>query len=217
MSKISTTRIGLIQRKELLELAEQAQDLLERKRTALMQEIETTATSLKEDNENLKIAADQARVSLVQAESDAGFEAVQSAALANRSELNIRIESVNIMGVKVPRIEQIHTSRSILKRGYSISGTSILIDETAEAFETEVDAIIKLADSELRLKSFLTEIKRTTRRLRAIEQKLIPQIKAECAFIELTLDERERADHARLKLAKKLLEKKRSRLQKKRN
>jgi len=58
--------------------------------------------------------------------------------------------TTSVMGVKVPHIEQKRVSRSILERGYSIVGTSITIDETATAFEAEVDAIIGLAESELR-------------------------------------------------------------------
>ncbi len=39
---------------------------------------------------------------------------------------------------------------------------------------------------------------------------LIPQLEAEAAYIQMTLDERERADHFRLKLAKRALERKRA-------
>ena len=88
-------------------------------------------------------------------------------------------------------------------------GTSITIDEAASAFESEVDTIIELAESELRLTRLADEIQRTSRRLNALEHVVIPGLEAELEFIKMSLDERERADHFRLKLTKRLLERKR--------
>jgi V/A-type H+-transporting ATPase subunit D len=97
----------------------------------------------------------------------------------------------------------------MLDRGYAITGTSITIDEAAAAFEAEVDAIIQLAQSELRLRRLADEIERTSRRLNALKHILIPRLTAERRHIQMTLDERERSDHFRLKLAKRALERKR--------
>ena len=114
------------------------------------------------------------------------------------------------MGVKVPHIEQKNVSRPMLERGYSIVGTSISIDEAASAFEVEVEAIIQLAESELRLMRLASEIKRTSRRLNALDHLLIPRLEAERDYIQMTLAERERSDHFRLKLVKRGLERKRT-------
>jgi V/A-type H+-transporting ATPase subunit D len=113
------------------------------------------------------------------------------------------------MGVKVPHIEQKRVSRPMLGRGYSIVGTSVTIDEAATAFEIEIDLIFKLAESELRLTRLASEIQRTSRRLNALDHLLIPRLKSEQDFIQLALDERERSDHFRLKLVKRILERKR--------
>jgi vacuolar-type H+-ATPase subunit D/Vma8 len=68
---------------------------------------------------------------LARAESLAGSEAVQSATLATRAELSLEFETLNLMGVEIPRIERKHVARSALGRGYSITATSISIDEAA--------------------------------------------------------------------------------------
>jgi V/A-type H+-transporting ATPase subunit D len=114
------------------------------------------------------------------------------------------------MGVRVPYIEQKRALRTAFGRGYSIVGTSITIDEAASAFEAEVNAIIRLAESELRLTRLAEEIQRTSRRLNALDHLLIPRLEADRDFIELALDERERADHFRLKLIKGILKRRRS-------
>ena len=69
--------------------------------------------------------------------------------------------------------------------------------------------ILKLAESELRLKRLAEEIQRTSRRLNTLEHLLIPRLKAELDFIQMALNERERSDHFRLKLVKRILEQKR--------
>jgi V/A-type H+-transporting ATPase subunit D len=73
----------------------------------------------------------------------------------------------------------------------------------------EIDLIFKLAESELRLTRLASEIQRTSRRLNALDHLLIPRLKSEQDFIQLALDERERSDHFRLKLVKRILERKR--------
>jgi V/A-type H+-transporting ATPase subunit D len=174
-----------------------------------MKEFLRIADTVMERSDALQQAAANARQALAWAEAFAGTEAVQSAALASRSELSIEVSSVSVMGVKVPHIEQKRVSRSVLGRGYSIVGTSISVDEAAAAFEAEVDSIIKLAESELRLIRLASEIQRTSRRLNALDFLLIPRLEAERDFVQMALDERERSDHFRLKLVKRILERKR--------
>jgi len=209
MRKISCTRMELLAIKSQLGLARQGRDLLEEKRTALMKEFLKIADTIMERSDVLQVSAVNARRALARAEAIAGSEAIQSAALVTRAELPLEVTTASVMGVKVPQIEQKRVSRSLLDRGYSIVGSSTTIDETASAFEAEVDAIIALAESELRFARLAAEIRRTSRRLNALDHLLIPRLEADLDYIQMALDERERADHFRLKLMKRILERKR--------
>lgn len=209
MKKVSTTRMELLARKAQIALAGQARDLLEKKRTALMRELLREADTVIQHSDVLQQTAAEARQALARAEAIASPEAVQSAALAARDRLPLQVETVYVMGIKVPHIEQKSVAHSMLGRGYAITGTSITIDETAAAFEAEVDAIIQLAGHELRLTRLAAEIQQTSRRLNALDHLLIPNLNAERSYIQMALDERERSEHFRLKLAKRLLERKR--------
>jgi V/A-type H+-transporting ATPase subunit D len=201
----------LLARKAQIVLASQGRDLLEQKRAALMKEFMRTADIALERSDALQVSAADASRSLARAEAIAGAEFVRSAALASRGGFNLEVTTRSVMGVRVPHIEQKNASRSMLERGYSIVGTSISIDETASAFELEVESIIQLAEIELRLSRLGNEIQRTSRRLNALDHFLIPRLKAERDFIQMAIDERERADHFRLKLVKRSLESKRER------
>lgn len=209
MKNTSVTRMELLAHKEQISLARQGRELLEQKRTALMKELMRIADTVMEHSDALQHAADKARRTLVRAEAIAGTEAIKSAALASRAVFPLQVTTTNIMGVKVPHIEQKRMSRSIFGRGYSVVGTSLTIDEVASAFELEVEVIIQLAESELRLMRLAAEIQKTSRRLNALEHLLIPRLENERDFIQTSLDERERSDHFRLKLMKRLLERKR--------
>jgi V/A-type H+/Na+-transporting ATPase subunit D len=209
MKQISVTRMELLAHKAQISLAQQGLELLEQKRNALMKELLRIADTVMENADALQYAADKARQTLARAEATAGSEAVGSAALASRAELPLEVTTASVMGVRVPHIEQKRVVRSFLGRNYSIVGTSITIDETASAFETEVGLIIKLAESELRLKHLASEIQRTSRRLNALQNLLIPRLEAEQAYIQMALDERERTDIFRFKLTKRMLERKR--------
>jgi len=209
MASHSVTRMELLAREEQLALARQGRDLLEQKRTALMKELLQMADTVIERGEALMEAATRAQAALARAEAVAGPEAVHSAALAARSELPLTVSTTSVMGVRVPHIEQKRVSRPVLERGYSVVGISTTVDEAAAAFEEEVSMIIRLAESELRLRRLAGELQRTSRRLNALDHLLIPRLEAERNFIQMALDERERADHFRLKLVKRILERRR--------
>lgn len=209
MTTVSATRMELLARKAQIALARQGRELLEQKRSALLKEFLHTADTALVHSDALQVSATEASQSLARAEALAGAETVQSAALAARAELSLEVGMSSVMGVKVPHIEQKRVARSMMGRGYCIVGTPIVVDETAEAFEREVGAIIQLAETELRLTRLGTEIQRTSRRLNALEHLLIPRLEVERNFIQMALDERERSDHFRLKLVKHALERKR--------
>ena len=202
MHKVSTTRMELLAKKAQIALATQGRELLEQKRTALMRELIRVADRVMASSDVLQQTATEARRALARAEAMAGTEAVRSAALATHGELAIDVRTANVMGVSVPVIEQKRVARSVLGRGYAITGTSVAIDEVATAFEAEIDSLIELAESELRLTRLATEIQRTSRRVNALEHVLIPRLVAECDYIQIALDERERAEHFRLKRVK---------------
>jgi V/A-type H+-transporting ATPase subunit D len=200
----------LLAKKAQLALAEQGQELLEQKRLALLRELMQIVDRVLAGREHLQAAGVAARQALARAEALAGGEAVRSAAMATRAELSLQVQTTNVMGVMVPTIERPRVMRSVLGRGYALAGTSVTIDEAATAFEAEVDQLLAVAESELRLTRLAAEIQRTSRRANALEYVLIPRLAGERDAIRMALDERERADHFRLKRAKQAMERHRA-------
>ncbi len=210
MENVSPTRMELLAVKGQIGLAEQGRDLLKEKRNALMKEFMKIADAVMTGSDELERVAAEARRTLARAEALDGPEAVQSAAFAAQGELTLSVEGAFVMGVPVPVIEQKSAARSLVDRGYSLSGTSARIDETAERFEEEVDLLIELAASELRLRRLAEEIRKTSRRVNALDNIMIPRLHARKSYIEMVLEERAREDLFRLKTVKRAILKKRT-------
>ncbi|MFN8498641.1 MAG: V-type ATP synthase subunit D [Anaerolineae bacterium] len=199
---VDPTRMELLARRAQLALARQGRDLLKDKRNALWKELLRTMDVVSRESDALEKVAGEARQALAWAEAFDGREAVASAGFAARRPLSIEVAETNVMGVRTPLIERPALRRSSAERGYSLATTSARIDAAAEQFETELEDVIDLAVDELRLKRLAEEIRTTTVRVNALETVLLPQLQAQCAYIERVLEEREREDLFRLKRVK---------------
>jgi V/A-type H+-transporting ATPase subunit D len=162
--------------------------------------------SVSKSREELDIAAIAAQRSLCVAEAVDDLTALKSASFATKRALTLDIRGKNIMGVPVPLVERKTVTKSVLERGYSMIGTSGRIDETAERYETELDLIIGLAETETSLRRLGDEIQMNRRRVNALEQVLIPELKRQAKYIKIAIGEREREDLYRLKKVKKIIE-----------
>lgn len=203
--RVSATRTELLAKREQIDLAAQGRDLLKEKRNALMKELMRVADTVLRGSDVLERAAGEARHALVRAQAIDGPEAVWSAALAAEGEVPLDVEGTYVMGVPVPLIEPQPVARDLLKRGYSPTGASGRIDAAAARFEEEVELIIELAAREARLRRLADEVRRTSRRVNALEHILIPRLEAQRDRIQMVLEEREREDHYRLKRVKQKL------------
>lgn len=202
MEQVTATRSELLARRSRLEFARRGRDLLENKRDQLMTEFRKVADLVLSGEGTLDRAAAAARRALASAEALDGPDAVASAATIGATGITVSARPVFIMGVRIADIEYEPVRRSVLDRGYGLTGTSARIDLTAERFETELELVLELAATELRLRRLVDEIGITTRRVNALENIVIPQLERETAGIQSILEEREREDRFRLKRAK---------------
>jgi V/A-type H+-transporting ATPase subunit D len=208
MEQVNPTRMELIRKNAQIKLAEQGRDLLREKMDALIQEFFHIMESVSKSRDELEIVASAAQRSLLTALAVDDSVTLKSASFATRKGLFLDIKGKNIMGVPVPVLEKKRVSKSVLERGYSIIGVSGRIDEAAEKFEMELDLIIVLAETETSLKRLGGEIQVTRRRVNALEQIMIPELKKQAKYIKNAIDEREREDLFRLKKVKKIIERK---------
>jgi V/A-type H+-transporting ATPase subunit D len=199
---IKPTRSELIRIKRQIKFSERGYNILKLKRDGLIIEFRRVLADAKTCQSELQEAYRRAMERIAIAHTVQGSIGVKAAALSVKETPEIDLRSKNIMGVVVPEIEASKVKKGILERGYSLIGTSSVLDEAAEGFEDLVEAIVKSAEIETTLKRLLDDIEGTKRRVNALEYRVIPELKDASSFIKMRLDEMEREELFRLKKIK---------------
>jgi V/A-type H+-transporting ATPase subunit D len=210
MEQVWATRVELLSKKRYIALAHQSRDLLQEKRNALMKELMRTAEQVMRGGDELERSVGESVAALALAEALDGPEAVRSAAFAAGGNVLLEVTGANIMGVLIPVIDHRSVARGAFDRGYSLPGVSGRVEAVAAAFETQLDLIVELATSEMRLRRLAQEIGHTTRRVNVLDHVLIPRLEAQRKWIGDVLEEREREDQFRLKRVKVRLQQRQS-------
>ena len=215
MEQVKPTRMELMRKKAQIKLAEQGRDLLREKMDALIQEFFKILDTVSNSRDELEVVSKEADLALMIAQAVDDPVTLKSASFATRRSITVDITGKNIMGVPVPVIEKKRVSKTMLERGYGIISTSGRIDETAERFESELDLLIQLAETETAMRRLGSEIQKNRRRVNALEQILIPELKSQAKYIKNAIEEREREDLFRLKKVKTILERKKKKAKEK--
>ncbi len=203
MEQISPTRSELLTRKAQIRLAQQGAELLRGKREALVREFLSELQRFMDTREALRRQLSEAKQSLMRALAVDGPEAVASAALASRRSIELETTERNIWGTKVVEVSTDYAPRDSGDRGFTPAGASARIEETAERFEASLELILRVAPLDRKLGRLAEEIRRTSRRVNALEQRLLPSLTEQVQYIRGVLEQREREDVLRLKHLKK--------------
>lgn len=203
---VSPTRMNLLQRKQQATIATQGVDLLKRKRDALVADFFNIVRQSLAAREQLTRTSEEAYVMLALAKAWEGREALEAAAMADRREVLVDIAMRNVWGTKIPEVAVKEVRRTLLERGHNPTSTSLRTVESASNFEEVLHAILEVAATEIKLRKIGEEIKKTTRRVNALEQVVIPRLIGEIRFITAVLEQRAREDVFRLKRIKQKLQ-----------
>ena len=185
--QIAPTRSNLLQRRDQLNLANRGADLLKRKRDALIGEFFSLVQESLKARRALNSTSRDAYFSLFLAKAWDGPEAVESLSLAGDKQLDLDIKVQNLFGVKVP---QVQPPEFDTKLPFSPVGAGARTLDAAAQFRALTAALIQVAATETRLRLVGEEIKKTSRRVNALEQIVIPGVQAQIRDIRSVLDQR---------------------------
>ena len=203
MEQASPTRTELLTRRAQIRLALQGVDLLKGKREALVREFITELKRFMTEREAMSRTLSAAVQSLMRCLALDGREAVASVALAARRAVEVELEEKNIWGIRVSQASSDYHARPAGGHRYSAIGASARIEDATERFEEALESLIKVAPLDRKMRRLAEEIRKTTRRVNALEQRLLPALQSEVDYIRAVLDQREREDIFRLKRLKK--------------
>jgi V/A-type H+-transporting ATPase subunit D len=111
---------------------------------------------------------------------------------------NAQAEVENVWGTRVPRLE-VERPRGTTVSPLGVGGQTLAAQA---AFRKLSEALLRVANTESRLRRIGEEIKKTARRVNALEQAVIPGIQSQIYYIQQVLDQQEQEDIFRLKRIK---------------
>ena len=199
MERVPPTRMGLLGTRARRRTAWKGVGLLRSKRDALASDFFKLVHGLIEGRELLEGSLRKAAKALTLARAIEGEETLVSLALAGAREIPVEIERQKIWGIPTPEVSAPRLLRATDARGASPQGTSLGAAEAARAHEEALEILLNICSREIRVRRLGEEIRKTSRRINALEQFMIPRLDGEVSRIELALEEREREDLARLK------------------
>ena len=198
MNGTSPTRMNLLTRRSQLGLALRGVDLLQKKRDALVREFFSLIHETLEARRQLNTAGREAHMALFLAKAFDGPQEVEVFSLNVPTISEARAELENVWGTRVPRLA-VKWPRGFATSPLSTGGRTLAAQA---AFRELSRALIRVANSELRLRRIGEEIKKTARRVNALEQAVIPGIQSQIHYIQQVLDQQEQEDIFRLKRIK---------------
>jgi len=204
------TKTNLLKLRSDLKFAQQGYELLDQKRNILIIELLALVDQTVDFQSRLDNALAKAYKALEETVFDMGKLKVQYLTGAVNITTDITVRSRRVMGVVLPVIE---TEFKEYSPHYSPMGTSFWIDSSLHFFKEVLKLLGKLSELKISVLRLANEVKKTIRKVNALEKIAIPDLTDTVHYIQSKLEESERDMFVLMKLVKGDLEKKRRRSQ----
>jgi len=202
--KAAPSKMNLIRFRRTLSFLRRAHGLLEEKRDILLLEVSRRLGEATKVRGELNALLKSAYASQDAAATAVGTDELKRISASPIATFQVNASNKKIMGVTTLALELTDLKRSL---SYSISRPTVLIDDAAEKFLESIPVIVRVAELESTLINLVEEVKRTQRRINALEQFLIPRYEDTVLLISGILEERDREEFVRVKKVKSLIEK----------
>jgi len=202
--KLVPTKSNLLKLKRDLSFAQEGYELLEQKRQVLVSQLMAMVNEAIVAHEKMDAALREAYSALQNAIISDGKSTVKSMARAVRIKSDIQIYNLRVMGVTIPKIEvEIEDDAPY----YSAGNSSFWVDESIFRFKQILEVMGRFAELRVSLLRLAQEVRKTQRRVNALEKIAIPDYQETIKFISDSLEESERGTLTSMKYIKEHLEK----------
>ncbi len=191
--------------KNSLTLARQGYDLMDKKRNILIRELMSLIDEARDIQDEIDSTFTYAYQCLQRANIEQGISMVSQLAYTVPVENSIKIHTRSIMGTEIPHVG--YTPAHELPT-YAFSTTRESIDQATKAFQKVKDLTVKLSMVENAAYRLATNIKKTQKRANALQNITIPMYSELVSSITNALEEKDREEFTRLKVIKRMKEKK---------
>jgi V/A-type H+-transporting ATPase subunit D len=202
---IHPTRTNLLALKEKSSSVTNSIGILKSRRQALIIEFLRTSTPYLESRKTIRQLYGDGIVELFFSLGHEGEVVIDSISEVTTREFGVQITTKKLWGLEYKEISQRESAvREINARNYDIRTTTANLEEATWRFEKIVDVIMDIAEYDNKLQRLSREIIQTTRRVRVLEERILPKLKQQIKSINQYLSERERETYFRLKQFKEI-------------
>ena len=174
--------------------------ILQARRQALIREYLTLVRPFLRSRDAVAAEYAAAIAELQLARGHEGDALIEAIAAGSARDVGVEVAEQSVMGVRYQDLTVWGPFvRTPAERGFGYANTSPHLDEAAFAFEKLTEHVLEVAVIESRLKRIGDAIQHATRRVRVLEERILPGLHAEIKAIATHLGEREREAHFRLK------------------
>ncbi|MCC8022892.1 MAG: V-type ATP synthase subunit D [Clostridiales bacterium] len=198
MDQVFPTKGNLMATKKSLELARLGYDLMDRKRSILVQEMMTLIDRAEQIQNEIDGTYQTAYQALQRANITLGF--AQEYLQSIPEEDGLRLDFRSVMGLDLPFVNLHSTSNAI---NYPMASTNSMLDDAFVEFQKVKELTARLAEVESSVYLLAHAVRKVQKRANALKNIVIPQYEHTVKFIAETLEEKEREDFTRLKAIKK--------------
>ncbi|NPA22423.1 MAG: V-type ATP synthase subunit D [Candidatus Micrarchaeota archaeon] len=198
MSEIQFTRMEALRLKNKLKLAKKGHKVLKKKMDVLVMTLFEILKKLKGRQEEVLKGIEEAEKALKLASLQYTEAELLLYAKYNAIEYELEAEERNIMGVKIPKFKFTFKERP----PYYPFLRSMKLDKVIKIYRSLLYSLIELAEIQVSLKVLLKDLKKTRRRVNALDYVIIPRIEEDIKKILQKLDEMERENFIKLKVLK---------------
>ena len=204
MRNVAPTKTNLLRLRDELKFAKLGYELLDQKRNILVVELLTLVDQAIDYEAKVDAALARSYASLEDAVLAMGKLKVEALAGAINIGASIELRQRRVMGVPLPVVETAFQDNAPY---YSPLDTSVSMDSAVLAFREALGLLGRLAELKVSIVRLANEVRKTIRKVNALEKIAIPDLEDSLGYIQNRLEESERDMFVLMKLVKDRLAK----------
>lgn len=192
MARVVPTKLNLINTREFLKLARDGRNLLDEKKEILITNILSVIKELKRVRAEFDQLTREIYNEFIYIKSILGDEFIYNELkCANIREVEFDIIHKNVIGVIVPIVKSMNIKMNTSVNN-SVFFSSYKLEALKGKFEIFLKKMIEVSEKETVLWNLIKDLKKTQRRVNALDNVIIPEILEDIKFIVDSLEDRDR-------------------------
>ncbi len=203
-ANLAPTRSNLMKLEDNLKFATLGYELLDQKRQILISELLALVDQAIDYQNRVDSALDTARETLSKAIIEMGRLKVGNLCGSTNIDYDIRVSNRKVMGVSVPVVDTTFDDKGPY---FSQESSNIIAELSIQQFRDTLELMGRLAELKVSIMRLSREVKKTIRKVNALEKISIPETQATIKYMKSRIEESERESFILLKSVKDRLEK----------